>query len=290
VEKTMLWIKGLALLLTVLVMLFLGLSAFGKARWATATQTLLAQLDAAQEKRPTTHYAESELTGLPPPVQRYFRAVLQNGQPIITAVNVTHTGSFNMGQDADQWRPFTSEQRVVTRRPGFVWNGHVMMLPRLLVHVHDAYVAGVGVLHPAVAGLISLTELRGTGDIAQGELLRFLGEAPWYPTALLPSQGVVWQAVDEHHARATLQDGPLSVTLLFTFNADGLIESGQAEQRGRTLGKTVVPTPWQGTHANYQTQAGMRVPMSGDVAWLTPAGRKPYWRGTITRLDYQLAP
>ena len=26
----------------------------------------------------------------------------------------------------------------------------------------------------------------------------------------------------------------------------------------------------------------MRVPMTGEVAWLTREGRKPYWRGTIT--------
>jgi hypothetical protein len=35
---------------------------------------------------------------------------------------------------------------------------------------------------------------------------------------------------------------------------------------------------------------GMRVPMTGEVAWLTPQGRKPYWRGTIGRLDYEFAP
>ena len=39
-----------------------------------------------------------------------------------------------------------------------------------------------------------------------------------------------------------------------------------------------------------QTQGGMRIPMTGEVAWLTPEGRKPYWRGTITSLRYEFAP
>ena len=29
------------------------------------------------------------------------------------------------------------------------------------------------------------------------------------------------------------------------------------------------------------------VPMSGEVAWLTPEGRRPYWRGKVTALVYQ---
>ena len=57
--------------------------------------------------------------------------------------------------------PFTSTQRVTTRRPGFVWDARMAMAPGLTVHVHDAYIAGEGILHPAVLGLVSLTDLRG---------------------------------------------------------------------------------------------------------------------------------
>ena len=44
--------------------------------------------------------------------------------------------------------------------------------------------------------------LGALGEVAQGELMRFFAEAAWYPTALLPSQGVRWQAVDDTSARA----------------------------------------------------------------------------------------
>jgi hypothetical protein len=68
--------------------------------------------------------------------------------------------------------------------------------PGLPVRVHDAYVAGEGVLNARVLGLVSVVDMRGTGEVAEGELMRFFAEAAWYPTALLPSQGVRWQAVD----------------------------------------------------------------------------------------------
>ena len=43
---------------------------------------------------------------------------------------------------AEKWLPLVSIQRVVVRRPGFVWDARIQMLPGLDVRVHDAYVAG----------------------------------------------------------------------------------------------------------------------------------------------------
>ena len=73
--------------------------------------------------------------------------------------------------------------------------------------MHDAYVAGEGILQASLFGLVTVAALRGTPAAAQGELLRFLAEAAWHPTALPPSQGVAWAAVDaasaqEHRGRA----------------------------------------------------------------------------------------
>lgn len=270
-----------------LVVVVAAVMLYGEFHWRSGTRELRDRLEAARLPIQPKFFDEVELNGVPAPVQRYFRAVLKHGQPIVAAVSVEHTGTFNMGEAADQWKPFTSTQRVITRRPGFDWDGRVAMMPGLPVRVHDAYVAGEGILHAAVLGLVSMVNLRGTGEVAQGELMRFFAEAAWYPTALLPSQGVLWDTVDDHSARATLKDGDLTLTLLFRFNKDGLIDTVRAEARGRTVGGTVVPTPWQGRFWNYAIRDGMRVPLDGEVAWMLPEGAKPYWRGRITKLRYE---
>jgi hypothetical protein len=283
----MVWIKWAALVVAALVVLVAALTAYGTWRWAARTRALFERLEAAYAPTAPARYDEArELDGLPAPGQRYFRTVLTDGQPIVTAATVEHRGTFNLGESTDQWKPFTSQQRVVMRRPGFVWDGKVAILPGLNVLVHDAYVAGEGILQPAILGLFTLIDLRGTAEVAQGELMRFFAEAAWYPTALLPSQGVRWEPVDDRSARAILVDGSLSLTMTFSFGPDGTIRSARAEARGRTVAGKVVMTPWEGRWSNVETHDGMRVPMTGEVAWLTPQGRKPYWRGTITSLSY----
>jgi len=178
---------------------------------------------------------------------------------------------------------------VVVQRPGFDWNGRVAMAPGLPIRVHDAYVAGEGVLHASALGLFTVVNMRGTGEIVGGEVMRFFAEAAWYPTALLPSQGVRWELADNRSAYATLTEGDISTTMLFTFDGEGLIDTMRAEERGRAVGGEVVPTPWRGRFWNYEERGGMLVPLSGEVAWVPPEGERSYWRGRITEISHEFA-
>ncbi|MBI5259255.1 MAG: hypothetical protein HY855_22315 [Burkholderiales bacterium] len=271
------------------------LAWYGAWRWQAATGVLLERLEAARSPMPAARFdAARDLAGLPAPVQRFFRAALADGTPLVAAVSLAHRGTFNPVADGPaRWVPFTSTQRVTTRRPGFVWSARMVMGPGATVQVHDAYVAGEGLLHAAMLGLVSLADLRGAspepGGVAHGEFMRYLAEAAWYPTALLPSQGAVWTSVDSGSARVDLADGSVGASLLLRFDpATGLIDSVRAEARGRTVGKAIVLTPWEGRWWDYAEHAGMKVPMSGEVAWLTPEGRRTYWRGRVTALAYDI--
>ncbi len=264
-----------------------GLSAFGRVQWRSATQAQLALLEAAREPaRRDGRYDERELDGLPAPVQRYFRAVLKHGQPLIAAATFELAGTINMSATADNWKPFTSRQWAITHRPGFLWNGRVSMLPGLAAHVHDSYIAGSGRLHAALLGLFTLARVQGDGEIARGELMRYFAEMVWYPTALLPSQGVRWAAVDDHCANATLVDGPISLSLLFRFDEAGLITSVHADARGSGVGKDMVMLPWDCSLSDYQLRHAMMVPTRGQVG----KGGKPYFDGELTALTYEFAP
>lgn len=263
---------------------------YGARRWSYATASLHRRMAASHAALPVTHYDHAEVAMLPPVVQRYFHTALTAGQPLITGATVHHRGSFNMGTDNDLWLPFRSQQRIQINRPGFVWAAQIGLPLGLAIYVHDAYIAGEGVLHAALLGLLTVMRQQDTGPLAQGELMRYLAETAWYPTALLPSQGVRWTANDATSAYATLSDGPLTLTMLFRFNPDGLIDSVWAAARERTVGKHTEAAAWEGRWRTYTQRDGMVVPLEGEVVWLLPTGAKPYWRGRITTLNYTFAP
>ncbi|MDF2179890.1 hypothetical protein P2G88_16680 [Aliiglaciecola sp. CAU 1673] len=272
-----------------IVILLLLVLAIGVFRWYQFGQRLQERLLLHRQKRPVCRADVTELRDLPDIVQRFFCMALKDKQSVVERIEVMHQGTFNMGKDKKDWKPFTSDQIVTTSRPGFDWYGKIKVAPGLWAWVHDAYVAGEGILKASLWGILPLVRLQDKQEIAKGELMRYLAEAAWYPSALLPSQGVQWQAEDANSAWASLVDGDVSVSLRFTFNDRGEITRVYSPARGRFDGKNCVPTPWQGRFWNYQERNGMRIPMQGEVAWLTESGEKPYWRGRITAIHHDFA-
>jgi Family of unknown function (DUF6920) len=220
------------------------------------------------------------LVGLPLPVQRYFRTALKDGQAAIAAVTLEQVGQLDIGETSTRWQTFRSTQRVVIRRPGSTG-----MLASLC---GPAYRFGCA-MRMSEDKVSCTPHSRGAGEVAEGELMRFLAEAAWYPTALLPSPDLSWTALGGRSARATLVDGPNAVSLQFDFDAQGLIATVSAEARGRTVGGKTVPTPWTGRFWNYADREGLRVPLEAEVSWLTPESPRPYWRGRITALRFEWA-
>jgi len=270
-----------------LLVLALGAAlVLGQGLWARSAEDLRRKLDAEQREGGPAVFRSEALSGLPDPVQRYLRAVLAEGQPVVTGVRVFHRGMFNMSEAGENWKPFTSDQKMVTDRPGFDWEARIRMAPGVPVFVRDAYAAGEGVLKAAIWGVVLVADWPNTPELAHGELLRFLAESPWYPTVLLPSPFLKWEPVDNSRARATLTDGRTSVSLEFEFGPDGLVERVRAKSRPRTVGKRTEDCPWEGRFWGYERRDGMLIPTEGEVAWVLPGGRLPYWRGRVERIEY----
>jgi hypothetical protein len=262
-----------------------------EASWTAATEDMERRLRSQAARSGASVYREADLSGLPPPVARYFRAALRDGQPIVTRARVAWRGEFNTGQPGKAaWKPFTATQEFVPGAPGFVWNARIAMAPGVPVRVRDGFVGGAGSMRGAVLGLVKVVDVAGTPTIAAGALQRYLAEAAWFPTALLPGQGVAWTAIDEGRARATLSEGTTTVSLEFRFGSDGLIASVFAPDRFYDDGRhPPVARPWLGRNLRYEERHGMKLPAAAEVEWQLPEGVFPYWRGQPLAIEYELA-
>jgi hypothetical protein len=66
-----------------------------------------------------------QLAGLPTPVQRYFKLVLEDGQPYIGNVSFTHNGKFKTGLDKG-WINIKGKHFATMDKPGFIWMGTML--------------------------------------------------------------------------------------------------------------------------------------------------------------------
>jgi len=260
--------------------------ALGTVLWHRATTRAVKRLRLSSDISQPAVFSTEELRELPDPVARYFTFALTPGQPFFRRARVDQAGRFRTGDRNAPWRPFTAVEHFTTVPPGFVWDARIRMAPLLVVRVRDGYVAGSGAVLGKLAALVTVADQHGRPELNAGALHRYLAEALWFPTALLPRAGVVWDAVDARTARATMTDRATAVSLEFQFGAQGEIVSAYTPRRYREVNGADVSTPWHCEYRRYAPVHGVMVPLEGEVAWEVPEGRLPYWHGRVLDVEY----
>jgi hypothetical protein len=264
--------------------------AVGRLLWDRSTARSVRRLvpDVSLSRREV--FSHEQLEGLPRPVARYFEFALTPGQPLIRSARVEQRGEFRTGGSDAPWSPLIAIQQFSTDPPGFIWDASIRVAPFLSVRVRDTYIGGAGSMQAKLASLVPVVDQRGRPELAAGALHRYLAEAVWFPTALLPSQGIMWESIDSTMARATLTDAGTTVSLEFQFGPNGQIVRAYTPERYRELQGKYVPTPWACSYWSYAPIDGMRVPMEAEVEWTLPEGQVPYWRGRILAIECEFAP
>lgn len=273
------------LVLVVAFAVLFGVGAWGSLQWRKDSSAAAAKLECCAVANPMTYDPDQELTGLPDPVQRYFRNVLRPGQVMIRRARQVQEGEFAMNGG---WSRMRASQVSVVRSPGFVWDARISMLAGLVdARVRDSYSSGNASMTAKVLGLVTMVDAPNGPELATAALQRHLGEAIWFPTALLPSQGVVWTALDSHSARATLTDNGVSVSLDFRFNEAGEVTGTYTAARYKESGGKFVLESWVSTCSDYGERGGMKIPLRAEVAWVSHGNNEPYWRARITEIEYE---
>lgn len=257
----------------------------GRTRHERATKDRVADLLSASERSTAEPFDPAHVADLPAPVRRYFETVVEDGQSPTRTVRLTQRGALRLGGRTGSWKPMTATQQFTVDPPGFVWHADVAVAPFVPARVVDAYEFGRGSLHARLLSVVPVADADPGPEMNEGELLRYLGEAVWFPTALLPAAGVEWEAIDDRSARATIADRGTTASLVFHFDDDDLVERVTAAQRYRQEADDVAP--WTGYFEDYRRVDGVRIPTRAAVAWTLPDGDRPYWRARITSIDHR---
>lgn len=221
---------------------------------------------------------------LPAPVVRYLRLALPHMRSI-QRVRLKQVGSLRTDINRDRWMRFSAEHTVVPPATAFDWNARVAIAPLLHVRVRDALIGGRGSTRVSVLSALTLSAVSGTPEMNSGSLHRFLAEAVWYPSALLPSPTLAWTEIDATRALATLTDHGATVSLEFRFAETGEVTGIFTPQRWGRFPEGYRQVPWEGHFRDYRDRGGAVVPTEGDVGWYVGDEWRAVWKGSITRYE-----
>lgn len=146
---------------------------------------------------------------------------------------------------------------------------------------------GKGFGRVSLFSAITLASDSGGMELNAGALHRYLAEAVWYPTALLPSAALRWSPVDTSKALATLSHAGQTVALEFRFNEAGEVSGIYSPGRWEKMKGDYRQTPWEGHFHDYREKDGMLVPAGGEVGWYDDGQWQKVWSGNVVEAAYE---
>jgi hypothetical protein len=163
--------------------------------------------------------ASQELGGLPAPARRFLSRALPAAGPFATSVEVQ------------------IEQRVKIRKTQPDSPDHIYRMRELLAagrgmaatgwlrrgtprSVLFWYAQGEGQVREALFDLIPIVRSSGS-DVSRSLRGRALCDLFWLPSALLPANGASWEAVDDEHARVTVELDGEELPITLRIDAEG---------------------------------------------------------------------
>jgi hypothetical protein len=216
--------------------------------------------------------SKEKIKNLPEPIQRYFNCVLGTKETHISSVRLKHGGKFRLKK---KWKDITGEEYFTTQTPGFFWIGRLPLFKGL-----DSYINGKGNLRIKFLSFLKIIDSKGE-KINQAELLRWLGEAPLFPIALLPNKNLQWEAINDQSAKVSFTDKGLTVTGKFFVNDKGEITTFTAK---RYMEKIL--EKWTGHYEDYQLIDGYKIPHKIEVAWNLEDGNFSYAKFIIDLIEF----
>lgn len=277
--------------LTLLALLFAGAAVMllvGQGRESAQTEALADRLIGGSTLPADTFVNFAGFANLPPPVARYFRYALTDGQPMIREVRMRQSGVLRTATQSETWLSFTADHLAVPAATGFLWNARIVLPAAMHLRVLDGYIDGEGSGRVSLMSAFPVATESGLPELDAGALHRYLAEAVWYPTALLPAAGVSWRAIDERSALATLSDHGTTVSLEFRFGGDGAVTGIYTPTRFGHFDGAWREAAWEGRFSDYIDHAGMRIPRQGEVGWHEGGELRIVWEGTIVNVRYDL--
>ena len=227
---------------------------------------------------------EEDIEGLPEPVQRYLKYTQIIGKEKIKTVRLKQGGYFRMKEDR-KWMPIKAEQYLNVDSVEFIWVAKVRFAPMLSIYAKDEFIDGKGNLVIKLLGFIKIVDAKGY-EVDHGELLRFLAECIWFPSAFLNEyEYIKWEAIDDNSAKATISYKGVSASATFHFNEEGEVTNITAERYREVDGKFALEN-WEGQIIEYKMFNGIIVPNKVNIVWNLKSGDFCYDKVEIIDIEY----
>ena len=232
-------------------------------------------------------FTEEDKVDLPLPVQKYFRYCGYIGTPKMSYMKAIYQDvDFLFGKDKPTIKIDYTQYNFVNEPIRIAYIDSSMY--GIPFEGLDSYIAGNGSMKGVLAKLFTLFNQTGE-NMDKASLVTYLSECLIIPNAAL-QDFIVWEEIDNLHAKATISYYGITASGIFTFNENGEMLSFTTDDREATaIDGTSEKVKWSAVCSEYVETNGIRKPSVLQAIWHYDDGDLVYFDGkdVVIKFDYQ---
>lgn len=231
-------------------------------------------------------FTEEDIVDLPLPVQRYFRYCGYIGTPKMSCMKAIYKDvDFLFGKDKPKIKIDYTQYNFVYEPVRIAYIDSSMY--GIPFEGLDTYTAGNGSMKGVLAKLFTLFNQTGE-TMDKASLVTYLSECLIIPNVAL-QDFIVWEEMDNLHAKAAISYYGITASGIFTFNENGEMLSFTTEDREATaIDGTSEKVRWSAVCSEYAETNGIRKPAVLQAIWHYDDGDLVYFNGkdAVIEFDY----
>ena len=232
---------------------------------------------------------ESDLSRVPPMVQRYIRLSGAVGLPRVQNFSVRYHGQIRSGPSAP-WMSFTGRQSNFYDRPSrlFLMDASRGGIP---IQAFHRFIGPSATMRVKLASAVTVVDAKGP-EMDEAETVTLFNDLCVFAPGALVNPGILWREINPHAVSASFTNGSHTITAVLSFNDRGELKDFSADGRSAASadGKSFTKMPWSTPLSDYRQYGPHRIMARGEGIWHAPTGDYSYLRFVLDSIEYNVAP
>lgn len=224
------------------------------------------------------------LDSYPLMLKKYFKNSIPDSSYSSSYAYLKLNGEIKTGENSN-WQQVTAEEHLSVSQPAYIWNAKLKMNDIVSARAIETYINGTGNILIKLFSSLKISDATG-GYVDQSGLTRYLCDAVFVPSALLPNEFLEWEFVEQGKVKGTLRFKDLKADADFYFNSSGEVTRIETSDRYRTTPAGYVRNLLSITLSDYRTFGSYKIPTYFETAWQTKNGKFVFGKFNITDAQY----
>ena len=231
-------------------------------------------------------FTHDDLEDKPDLLKRFFRSVSNDSIYIPKFITVEQSAQFKTDVNSD-WKQLKATQYFTTEKVNFIWVSEMKTSKFFWVNAIDSYLNGKGNMLIKLNSSITVADSWGI-ELDKSGLFRYISEAVFFPTKLLPTKNLLWNVLDSNLAEIKFTNGANSIVAKLYFDTEYKITKIETYDKYRALGEDFEKSLYTVYFSNYETiNALFKVPKNMEVEWDLSSGKFKYGKFKIEEITYE---